>query len=646
MLRNQKRVGRVESGMRRSFLVLLLVIWSVPAMALEVSEEQFLDRDLDGDGQVTREELPLKRLFRRLDKNRDGVITRAECGLEELPSGPQEPLTLAPTVIPANQAALLGQTVDLTGLVDLDGRPVVTEDAIVVVILRDPDCPVAAKLAPAVTRLAESLVALDDVVVVLLHIGDDRASALADLEKHGFAGRYVHDEGATIAARFDPETTTESFVLDASGSLRYRGAIDDQYGIGYSRDTATWHFLSNAVDAVVDAREPAIVATAAPGCRLDLSPNSSDGAITWHGRVSRIFARNCVECHHDGGPGPFALETYDQVSGRRKGMIAAVVDEGIMPPWFAAPQHGTWANDRRLHPEDKRDLLAWIEAGCPEGDPTEGIAMPETTDAWQIGEPDLVIELPKAVTVAAEGTMPYVNLSVKNPLKEDVWIEAYEVRPTAPAVVHHALIFLQDGDRRSSGGLHGFFAAMVPGQATVTYQPGFAKKLPAGATMKFQMHYTTNGTEQVDRTRLGLRFAKAPPQHEVITRSSAQVRFAIPPHAKAHRVVAERRIVRETVLLSFMPHMHVRGSAYRYELVAPDGTTTTLLDIPAYDFDWQLRYVLAEPVRVAKGSVIRGIGTFDNSAGNPANPDPDATVRFGEQTWDEMQIGYWEAYER
>lgn len=624
---------------------ILLSLLLLSAAALEVTEAQFAERDRDGDGRVTTDELPAQKLFERLDENGDGVITRSEVGLA---ADDATPLVLAPSVIPANRAALIGRRLPALSLVDLDGDavdPLALEAPAVALVIRDPACPVAAKLAPDLARTAADL-AQRGVPTIYLHIGDEPAGAVADLAAHGFVGRYCNDAGAGAAAALQATTTTEVFLIDATGTLRYRGALNDRYGVGWSQGEARYRFLEDAVDAVLAGREPAVVATAAPGCSLDLRPTATDGAITWHNRVARILDRNCVECHRTDGPGPFPLETYAQASGRRKGMIADVVAEGLMPPWFADPAHGEWANDRRLSLDDRRDLLAWIEGGCPEGDPADGAEAMARPDGWRIGEPDLVIEIPQAIDVPAEGVIPYVNLSVRNPERRDRWIEAYEIRPTAPQVVHHVLVFLDDGAERSGGGLRGFFAGMVPGQSALTWPPGFAKRLPAGATLRFQLHYTTGGTPATDRTRIGFRFADEAPRHEIVTRSAATTRFAIPPGVAAFPVAARYRFTRETVLLAFMPHMHLRGSAYRYQLVDPEGTVTTLLDIPAYDFDWQLRYQLAAPIRVAPGSELRTVGVFDNSEGNWANPDPTATVTYGEQTWDEMQIGYWEGYER
>ena len=608
-----------------------------------------MHHDRNGDGVVSPQELPRAALFRVLDVDGDGAITRNEVGLSE-PDAPA--LVLAPSVIPANQAVLIGRSIPDLSLSDLDGVTTslhqLNAGQPVVMIIRDPHCPMAAKFAPAQARTALAL-AQQGIATVFVHIGDTLQQATADRARHGFTGIYVHDIDGAIAGQLQAATTTEVFLLDAQRRLRYRGALSDQYGLRHALDEPRFRFLEQAVGALLAGREPAITATRAPGCALDLRPTVDHGTLTWHQDIKPIIDRHCVTCHRSDGPAPFHLETYAQVSGRRKGMIKVAVDTGLMPPWYANPQHGSWANDRRLSAADRQAIVEWIDAGCPEGEDTgdsDSEAVDTKRQEWQIGTPDLVLSLPEAVQVPAEGTVPYMHVSITNPLAEDRWVEAYEIIPGEPAVVHHVLVFLDDEAPRQRGGLWGFFAGMVPGQNAVDYGPGFALKLPAKSKLLFQLHYTTNGKVAFDQTKIGFRFADAPPQHAMVVRAASNARFMIPPSDPDYAVPAEYHFRRQTVLTAFMPHMHVRGKAYRYELVHPDGRSEILLDIPEYDFNWQLRYQLAQPRLVEPGTTLRATGRFDNSPGNPANPDPSASVTYGEQTWDEMQIGYWEGYER
>lgn len=335
-------------------------------------------------------------------------------------------------------------------------------------------------------------------------------------------------------------------------------------------------------------------------------------------------------------------------------MIKFVVDRGIMPPWFAAPDpdHGPWKNDRSLSAADKADLYAWIEAGTPKGDERDAPA-PRTYAAgdWTIGKPDAVFQLPNPIEVKATGVMPYQEVFVDTNFKEEKWIEAMEVIPSARQVVHHVLIFVYPpGGKRSlfGGGvgeeIEGFFAAYVPGTNAIRYPDGMAKRVPAGSRLKFQMHYTPNGTATRDQTRLGLVFAKKPVEHEVRTVGIANLGLNIPPGAPNHPHTGRVNVPYDVRILSMIPHMHVRGKAARYELIGPDGSRRRLLEVPRYDFNWQLPYEYREPLLVKKGSQIEYTAWYDNSENNPANPDPKKRVRWGLQTYDEMHLGYVEYY--
>ena len=403
------------------------------------------------------------------------------------------------------------------------------------------------------------------------------------------------------------------------------------------------------LDAVLAGRSPEIQATSSPGCELfyqnsDIRQTQTE--ITYHNRISRIIQANCIECHREGGIAPIALETYQEVNDYA-GMIQSVVQRGIMPPWFAAPHPDQgedeapsvhWANDRSLSDKETADLFAWIEAGAPEGDPADA-PLPKTfPDGWLIGKPDAVFEFPKPVPVKATGIMPYKYVTVETDLPEDKWVQAIEVRPGKSEVVHHVIVSLRSDEAEFDEG-DGYWGVYVPGNSTLEYPDGYAKLLPKGARLRFQMHYTPNGTATEDSTRIGLVFAKEPPKHEVKVAGIANRRISIPPGANNHDEEASLRLPYDVQVLGFLPHMHLRGKAARYELLTSDGTEM-LLDIPRYDFNWQLLYRLAEPQTLHQGDTIRFTAWFDNSENNPANPDPNKTVRWGPQTEDEMHLGY------
>lgn len=518
-------------------------------------------------------------------------------------------------------------------------------------------CPIAQRYAPTLAALDEEYAARGVKFIFVNPIATDSAESIAEaIRTQRLASPYVHDSREQIAAALDARSTAEVFVFDAARTLVYRGAIDDQYGLGYSLDAPKQRYLADALTAILDGQRPSTQVTTAPGCALDLAHNQTTSAVplTYHARISRIVQQNCLECHRPGGVAPFSLETYDDLLSHA-GMMRKQLEKGAMPPWFAAtlrPGPSPWVNDRTLPAQDKADLIAWLRSDRKAGDPADEPLQRKFPKDWEIGEPDAILQLPKPVEVQATGKMPYQNIFVETKFPEDRWVRAMEVRPTAREVVHHALIYVIPADKvenaRERGGRGGgaggdFFAVYVPGNNVRIFSDGFAKLIPAGASLQFQIHYTPNGTATHDQLRLGLLFAKEPPRHEVRVAAVA-AKLLIPPGAENYEVRGNIPVPFDAKLLSFMPHMHVRGKAYRYELETPNGETRTLLDVPRYDFNWQLQYRLGEAVDAPAGSRILGTAWYDNSANNPANPDPTQTVKWGDQTDDEMMLGYFEYY--
>ena len=368
--------------------------------------------------------------------------------------------------------------------------------------------------------------------------------------------------------------------------------------------------------------------------------------MTYHRDVAPILQNRCVECHRPGEIGPFSLATFERARAKSK-TIREVVAERRMPPWFAHPDHGTWENDRHLTAAEIGTLSAWVDAGAPEGNPKDAPTPREWTEGWAIGKPDQVWQLPSKVKVPAEGTIPYRYVRVRTGLKEDRWVQAYQIRPSVREAVHHILVFvlypfnrLREQPKIDGGLLNGYFAVMVPGERPVIYPEGMGKYLPAGSSLLFQIHYTAFGKEVWDRSKFGVVFAKKRPKHVVITRGIINKKIQIPPGAANHPEKALYTFKRDARILGFLPHMHVRGKSFRYTAIHSEGREEILLDVPRYDFNWQLYYKYAEPKPVKKGTKIRALAHFDNSKDNPANPDPSKRVRYGEQTWEEMLNGY------
>lgn len=521
-----------------------------------------------------------------------------------------------------------------------------------VVALTDTTCPLTQKYGPSLKRTAAECVERGlEFVLLNTSEGEGREELAAWIAEHEFAAPYIHDPSGELARELGAVTTTDCFLLDREGRLVYRGALDDQYGLGYTLDAPRERYLHDAIDALLEGRTPAVQATWAPGCVLGLEPREALEAHTWHGRISRIVRTNCSGCHHTGGVAPFPLVTREDVV-RKKGMVGFVLEERIMPPWTATDGSGPWSNDCSISDGDREALVAWLEAGLPAGDQaTALVPRVQSPDEWEIGTPDRIIELPHEIAVQAEGVMDYVHVSIDPGFAEDRWVRAVEIRPTDRSVVHHVVVYVEEpegGKRHRLNGLDdstGFLAAYVPGNAFNVLPPGFARKLRAGTKLLFQMHYTPNGVATVDRPRLGLLFADGPPEHEVKSFGIVEQEFKIPPGAGHHEVKKHIKLPRGIAVLSLMPHMHLRGQSVRIDAHRPGESPVNLLNVPVYDFNWQFAYRFVEPVMLPKGSYVQVQAWFDNSAGNPANPDPTMAVRWGEQTTDEMMIGYLEYYE-
>jgi mono/diheme cytochrome c family protein len=472
--------------------------------------------------------------------------------------------------------------------------------------------------------------------------------AFARLHNIGFP--LLKDPGATVADQFGARRTPEAFVLDERRAVRYHGRIDDQYGVGYMRPEPKHHDLRQAIDELLSGKEVSQLRTEPAGCLIGRAKKPDEtSSVTFSKQISRIFNQHCVECHRPGEIGPFALTDYQEVAGWAD-TIAEVVAEDRMPPWHANPKFGKFAGDRSLTAEDKLLIAAWVAAGAPEGNRAELPNAPRfQSSGWHLPrEPDAIIPMSaKPFKVAAEGLIDYQFFAVDQVYNEDKWFVAAEVMPGNRAVVHHLLVFAFTkglAEALSDGTTDGYLAAYVPGMRPASYPEGMAKRIPAGSHLVFQVHYTANGTEQFDCSKLGLIFTDPRKvQYEILTGSVVRRSIAIPPRIARYRATAEfSHVPEQSYLLSMMPHMHLRGSAFNYQLVSPTGKVQTLLDIPHYDSNWQTTYRLLEPLPLPLGSRVRSTAYFDNSENNPNNPDPSKTVRWGLQARDEMMVGYFD----
>jgi hypothetical protein len=327
-------------------------------------------------------------------------------------------------------------------------------------------------------------------------------------------------------------------------------------------------------------------------------------------------------------------------------MLREVVADDVMPPWHADAPPGHFKNDRRLTAADKKTLLAWVDQGCPEGDAKDAPPPRKFTDGWRLGrEPDEVLTMPKAMKVPASGSMPYEYVNVGKPFTEDKWVTAIEVRPEQRAVVHHIIAFMMPPGSTMLDLMTPEFGsfmlgAYVPGDQPIVAGPKQARKIVKGTQILLEVHYTPNGKAVTDKSSIGLCYTKEPPESELYCASVMNGRFRIPPGADNHEVKSEQLFPKATTLLSVTPHMHVRGKAFKYEVVTKDGKRETILNVPKYDFNWQATYDFATPVEMPAGAKLECTAWYDNSSKNPFNPDPKKTVRWGDMTNDEMMIGF------
>jgi hypothetical protein len=362
---------------------------------------------------------------------------------------------------------------------------------------------------------------------------------------------------------------------------------------------------------------------------------------------------------------PMPLETYRQVKPFAR-PISEVAGKRVMPPWFADPCCGHFSNDPSLTADQIATLRAWADANAPEGNWQEALEPTAWTHGWNISRPDLILQMPVPKRIPPSGDVPYQYIIIPTGFKEDRWVRMSEIRPSNRMVVHHAVAYVRDPQSNWMRGApvgvpfsaddlkdpiarrdamwttNDILLVYAPGSNPDQWPEDYAKLVPAGSDIVLQMHYTAHGAAMQDQTRVGLVFAKTPPKKRVLTLQLTNDRFLIPPGDPDHRVEVHGTLPNDALLLSFFPHMHLRGKSFEYNIIEKGEKPRTILRIPHYDFYWQLSYRLAEPLPIKAGTTLQAISSFDNSRKNPHNPDPDSAVKWGEQTWAEMMVGFFD----
>lgn len=412
-------------------------------------------------------------------------------------------------------------------------------------------------------------------------------------------------------------------------------------------------------------------------CSVALAAAATNPQPTFYKDVLPVLQKNCQTCHRPGEAAPMAFLNYDETRPWAKAIKTAVVTKK-MPPWFADPHFGNFANDRSLTQAEMDTLVNWADSGAKAGDSKDAPKPTNWVEGWRIGKPDMVLTMPVAFNVPASGTIDYQYIIIPTGFTEDKYVQLAEARPGDRSAVHHIIAFIRepgnpwlkdakvgvpfvpremerqaDGrgngeQKRGEGGGAGmafggdFLAGYAPGTLPNTLKPGQAKLVKAGSDIVLQMHYTANGKASTDISKVGIVFATEKPTERVLTLAAANPKFAIPPGDANYQVDAKITLQDDSTLVDLIPHMHFRGKDFIYRVTYPSGEKETLLNVPNYDFNWQLSYDLAKPKLLPKGTVIECTAHFDNSVNNKFNPDATQEVHWGEQTWEEMMIGFFD----
>lgn len=543
----------------------------------------------------------------------------------------------------------IGRQIENFELHDFRGKLHTLEDyadkQAVVVVFLGTECPLVQLYG---RRLAELDAKYAEQGVQVIGINANRQDNLTEIGAYarvndiGFP--ILKDPRNEVADQFGAERTPEVFVLDAERVIRYRGRIDDQYGVGYQRTEVAHSHVMAALDEVLAEKSVSRPFVEAVGCIIGRVPEvDPTGDVTYSNQIARLMQDRCIECHREGEIAPFTLTNYDDVAAWGE-MIREVVNEGRMPPWFASAKYGKFLDDAHMSDEEKALINTWVDHGCPQGDPSQLPPPRDFIEGWGIQEPDAVFNMSdEPFQVPAEGVINYKYYTVDPGWTEDKWVTASEARPGNRSVVHHILVFIKKPGRKYFPALPGeLISAYAPGMKPTVASENMAFRVPAGSKIIFQMHYTANGTPHEDISYVGFRFVdEEDVELEVESGMAMNPAIFIPPRAANYKIVAADQFYRDTYLLGVNPHMHQRGKSFRYEAIYPDGSREIIMDCPDYDFNWQLGYKFVEPKFMPRGTKLLCTAHYDNSADNLNNPDPNRWVMFGEQTWHEMMIGFY-----
>ncbi len=520
-----------------------------------------------------------------------------------------------------------------------------TDARIVVLFFTGNGCPVArqsiAKLKALRDRFADQGVAI---WMINSNTQDDRDSIEHEAEefKEGPLPVLI-DETQQIAKMLNVKRTADTICIDTKDwTTFYRGAIDDQLVEGAQKPAPSERYVEDALAQRLAGKTITHTSTAARGCLITFDPEDSATAapVSYSKEIAPMLQNKCVGCHSPGNIGPFALSSYQKVKGHAE-MIREVLAARRMPPWDADPRYGHFKNDRSISLEQKKLLLRWLDQGLPRGDGPDPLAETATiATAWPMGPPDYIVKLPVAQEIPATGILEYRYVDVPSPIPDDAWLAGVVFHPDNHRVVHHLIVRAKYSKTPGLAKDDVFLTGWAPGIDYQAYPEGTGKFLGKGATLNFELHYTADGKPETDQSELGLYVMKSPPKLALQTHAAYNPDLLVPAHEPQAPSYAVAGFKNDSWLYDLSPHMHLRGSWFKIEALYPDGERETLLSVPHYDFAWQTIYRFSEPKKMPTGTWIFCTGGFDNSARNPSNPNPDKRVTWGNQSFDEMFIGF------
>jgi thiol-disulfide isomerase/thioredoxin len=526
-----------------------------------------------------------------------------------------------------------------------------------VLVFTNTTCPIVQRYLPRLKQLDKEF---RDQGVQFVAVNAGPEDSVLDIATqavvHDMPFPFVKDIDGSCVAACGVERTSAAVLIDSDYKIRYRGRIDNSYRLGGTAPEATSSELRDAVRSLLAGEEVAVPETAVDGCLITTPPTAKQTAnIDYAQQIAPIVERNCISCHRPGTAAPFSLTSYDDVAANAA-MIAEVVEQRRMPPWYASTGIGKFTNNRTMQSAERKLLINWAHAGAshdadPKPQPAESgnahVDEPAADSAgdswagkkWLLGEPDMVLEAPFTYDVPADGYVDYKYTLLPAVFLNDTWIQAAEVQPSNPRVVHHSnLGYMPIG---TEGMYARLITGYVPGVGPMQLDHNVASKIPAGSAIGLQIHLTTTGKPEKTKLRVGFRFPRYKVEKELHYLQLSNQQFAIPPYAAHYPVSRTKTLADAVTLYGFFAHMHVRGQDATFKAFPPGADPVTLLMIPNYSFDWQMPYHLPYgEVKFPANTKFECLAHYDNTTFNPYNPDPSATVRDGQQTYQEMMYGY------